>query len=128
MSSEKQKLILIADDNADILALIQHQMERAGFRVITASDGQEAVEKAAEYDFDLAILDVRMPRMSGFEVTEHFRATLDLADLPVILLTATVQDKQVARGFKAGANDYFKKPFSPRELEVRVRAILDEPK
>lgn len=119
-----QPLVLIADDEADILALVAFRLERDGFDVIKASDGAEALAAIREQLPDLAILDVMMPRLTGYEVTEQLRADAATSGIPVILLTARVQEADIARGMESGADDYVEKPFSPQELHVRVQAIL----
>lgn len=118
-------LVLVADDDADIRALVAFRLERAGFRVVTASDGEQALELARTESPDLAVLDVMMPRLTGLEVTKRLRQQQETSRLPVILLTARVQESDVALGLEAGADDYIKKPFSPQELGLRVQAILE---
>ncbi len=92
--------------------------------VIKASDGAEALEAIRDRLPDIAILDVMMPKLTGYEITEQLRADESTKRIPVILLTARVQEADVARGFESGADDYIKKPFSPGELQLRVQAIL----
>ena len=123
MSAER-KLVLVADDNDDILALVTFRLERAGYTVIQARDGQEALRMAGEHRPHLAILDLMMPRLDGYEVTRGIRRDPAIADMPVVLLTARAQEADVARGFDVGADDYIRKPFSPQELLSRVQAIL----
>jgi len=117
-------LVLVADDDADMRELIRYRLERSGYTVVTAVDGQEAVTLAAEHVPALAVIDVMMPRLDGFEVTRLLRAAPETARMPVILLTARAQEADVAQGFAAGADDYIRKPFSPQELSARVQAIL----
>ena len=117
-------LVLVADDDQLIRELVVFRLERAGYRVIAAADGQEALELAAEHLPDLAILDVMMPQLSGYEVTRRLRAEEATKRMPIILLTARVQEADVSEGFAAGADDYLTKPFSPQELGARVQAIL----
>jgi DNA-binding response OmpR family regulator len=119
-----QPLILIADDDPDILALVSFRLERAGYEVVQARDGEEAVQVALARRPDLAVLDVMMPRMDGYEATRQLRQHEETSRMPVILLTARVQEEDIARGFDAGADDYVKKPFSPQELGSRVHAVL----
>ena len=120
----ERPLVLVADDDADILALVSFRLQRAGYDVVQAGDGEEALRLARERRPDLAVLDVMMPRLTGDEVTRQLRASEETSRIPVILLTARVQEADVARGFEAGADDYIKKPFSPQELRARVQAIL----
>jgi DNA-binding response OmpR family regulator len=117
-------VILVADDDADILSLVAFRLERAGYDILPAHDGEEALRLAVERAPDLAVLDVMMPKLDGYEVTARLRSHEATRRMPVILLTARVQEGDVARGFEAGADDYIKKPFSPQELRARVQAIL----
>jgi DNA-binding response OmpR family regulator len=119
-----QPLVLAADDDEDILDLVAFRLERSGYTVIVARDGEEALELAAKELPDLAVLDVMMPKLDGFEVTRRLRAEEDMRRMPIILLTARSQDADVQQGFEAGADDYLRKPFSPDELRARVQAIL----
>ena len=124
MTTNGRPLILVADDDPDILALVSFRLERAGYDIVAATNGEEAVEVALARRPDLAILDVMMPRLDGYEATRRLREQEDTSHIPVILLTARVQEGDVARGFDAGADDYVKKPFSPQELGARVQAVL----
>ena len=122
--SDDPRTVLVADDDEDILQLVAFRLERAGYTVVTASDGQQALTAAREHRPDLAVLDVMMPGLNGYEVTRQLRSDPATAEIPVILLTARVQEADVSRGFEAGADDYLRKPFSPQELRSRVQAIL----
>ncbi|HET8811049.1 MAG TPA: response regulator [Gaiella sp.] len=117
-------LVLVADDDPDILDLVRYRLERSGYEVATATDGAEAVRLAGELAPALAVLDVMMPSLDGLEATRRLRDDPATADIPVILLTAKAQDADVQEGFLAGADDYIRKPFSPRELSARVQAVL----
>jgi DNA-binding response OmpR family regulator len=117
-------LILVADDDDDVRELVVFRLERAGYDVITAADGEQAVELASARRPDLCVIDVMMPKLDGYEVTRRLRETDGLSAVPVLLLTASVQDAAVAEGFEAGADDYVKKPFSPQELLDHVAAVL----
>jgi DNA-binding response OmpR family regulator len=117
-------LVLVADDDEDIRSLVTFRLERAGFRVIAAEDGDSALTLALERSPDLAVLDVMMPRLDGYELTRRLREHEQTKSMPIILLTARAQEADVARGFEAGADDYIRKPFSPQELRARVQAIL----
>jgi DNA-binding response OmpR family regulator len=119
-------LVLIADDDDDIRSLVVFRLERAGYDVVAARDGEEALRLARERSPDLAVLDVMMPKLTGLDVTRRLRADDATSDMPVILLTARVQDAEVERGYEAGADDYIRKPFSPQELRARVGAILGD--
>lgn len=117
-------VVLVADDDEDVLALVEFRLTRADLEVVTASDGEQALRLALELEPDLAVLDVMMPKRNGFDVAREIRRRDSLARMPVILLTARGQEADVTRGFEAGADDYLKKPFSPQELAARVRAAL----
>ena len=117
-------VVLVADDDDDIRDLVAFRLDRAGYTVLRAGDGQQALDLAKEHVPDLAVLDVMMPKLTGYDVTRELRANAATSRIPVILLTARVQEADVARGFEAGADDYVKKPFSPQELKARVQAVL----
>jgi DNA-binding response OmpR family regulator len=117
-------VVLAADDDEDILELVAFRLERSGYTVLRARDGQEALELARKEKPDLAVLDVMMPKLDGFELTRRLRAEEATSRMPIILLTARAQDTDLDRGFQSGADDYIRKPFSPQELSTRVQAIL----
>ena len=117
-------LVLVADDDPDILDLVRYRLERSGYEVAVARDGLDAVQLAGELSPSLAVLDVMMPSLNGFEVTRRLREDPATREIPVILLTARAQEADVQEGFDAGADDYIRKPFSPRELSARVQAVL----
>jgi DNA-binding response OmpR family regulator len=119
-----QPVVLAADDDEDILELIAFRLERSGYTVLRARDGEEALRIAREAKPDLAVLDVMMPKLDGFDLTRRLRADDETRAIPIILLTARAQDADVQAGFDAGADDYLRKPFSPQELRARVQAIL----
>lgn len=120
----EQPVVLAADDDEDILELIAFRLEHSGYTVLQARDGEEALDLARTSRPDLAVLDVMMPKMDGFEVTRRLREDDSTTRIPIILLTARTQEADVQRGFDAGADDYIRKPFSPQELRARVQAIL----
>jgi DNA-binding response OmpR family regulator len=117
-------LVLVADDDPDILALVRLRLERDGCEVLSAPDGETAFDLAVARTPDLALLDVMMPRLDGYEVTRRLRGHGPTASIPIILLTARVQEPDVEQGFAAGADDYVTKPFSPQALGERVQAVL----
>ena len=121
-------LILIADDDEDILELVRLRLTRSGYDTVLARDGVEALAAARERHPDVALLDVSMPGMTGYEVTEAIKSDPATADIPIILLTARAQTKDVAIGFEVGADDYITKPFSPQALLLRLSAVLDDTK
>ncbi|MGE5248994.1 MAG: response regulator transcription factor [Bacteroidota bacterium] len=116
--------ILIAEDEPDILELVAFTLRYAGFEVVTASNGEEAVQKAGREMPDLALLDVRMPRMTGYDACRAIKASPKLKDIPVVFLSAKGQESEIAAGMQAGAEEYLLKPFAPDQLTERVRAIL----
>jgi DNA-binding response OmpR family regulator len=123
-TADRRPLVLVADDDPDILMLVRFPLERAGYGIVSASDGQTALDLALAHEPDLAVLDVMMPRLDGYEVTQRLREHEATRAIPVILLTARVQETDLERGFAAGADDYMAKPFSPTELGARVQAAL----
>jgi DNA-binding response OmpR family regulator len=125
MTHRDTPLVLVADDEEDIRALVAFRLKRAGYEVITAADGEEALLLATSRLPDLAVLDMMMPKATGLEVTRSMREQATTKDIPVILLTARAQEADVSRGFEAGADDYVKKPFSPQDLQSRVQALLE---
>jgi DNA-binding response OmpR family regulator len=116
--------VLVADDDADIRALVVFKLESAGFDVVSVSDGRSALDAALAEPPDLVVLDLMMPRLTGLEVCAALRGSPGTETVPVILLTAKAQEADVTRGFEVGADDYVVKPFSPRELLSRVQAVL----
>jgi len=117
-------LVLCADDDEDILSLVALRLERAGYEVVTAVDGDEALRVAQERRPALAVLDVMMPKRTGYEVLSALRADEALGELKVILLSARVQESDVARGLDAGADAYLPKPFKAPELVAKVEELL----
>jgi two-component system, OmpR family, response regulator MtrA len=119
-----RRLILIADDDEDILALVKAVLERSGHEVVAVGDGAEALASVRRRRPDLAVLDITMPHVDGLEVLRRLRADAETTALPVVLLSAQAQEADVERGFATGASAYVKKPFSPRELAARVAELL----
>ncbi len=113
--------ILLADDEPDILAPVSYALRAEGFEVETAGDGQEALDAARGGGFDLVVLDIMMPRLSGTEVCKRLRAE---SIVPIIMLTAKDAEVDRVLGLELGADDYVTKPFSSRELASRIRAVL----
>jgi two-component system alkaline phosphatase synthesis response regulator PhoP len=116
--------ILIADDDPDILLLLSVYFERAGYDVAQARNGSEALRLATERLPSIAMLDVTMPGLDGFEVTRALRENAATRSMPVILLTARAQATDVAQGMAAGADEYVKKPFEAADLIDRVERLL----
>lgn len=116
--------ILIAEDEELLVELLEFKLRQAGFDVVTAPDGEVALDLAWKERPDLILLDGMMPVFDGFEVLRHLKSTPDLARIPVIMLTARRTESDIAMGLEQGAADYMVKPFSPVELLARVRKAL----
>jgi DNA-binding response OmpR family regulator len=116
--------ILIAEDERDIRELISFTLTFAGHQVTATTNGEEAFFKAQEILPDLILLDVRMPRMTGYEACEKIKATPATTGIPVVFLSAKGQESEVQTGLEAGATEYIIKPFAPDQLAERVNAIL----
>ena len=117
-------LVLCADDDEDILSLVSLRLQRAGFQVATAADGEEAMQVARDRRPVLAVLDVMMPKRTGYEVLAELRGDELLRGMKVILLSARVQEGDVARGMDAGADAYLAKPFRAQDLVSKVEELL----
>ena len=118
------KRILVIEDDPDIVELLRYNLERESFQVTSAGTGAEGLAELQRERPDLLILDLMLPEISGFELCRRLRQDSNLADLPVIMLTARSEEADVIAGIELGADDYIKKPFSPRELVARVGAVL----
>ncbi|MFN2281512.1 MAG: response regulator transcription factor, partial [Anaerolineales bacterium] len=122
MSSDKTKYkILAVDDEKRMVRFIQLNLEQDGFQVVTAYNGKEALEQVRTQLPDLVLLDIMMPDINGFEVLKKIR---EVSSVPVIMLTAKGEEDDRIQGLELGADDYITKPFSPRELVSRIRAVL----
>ena len=119
-------LVLCADDDEDILSLVSLRLRRAGFEVATAADGEQAVQIARDRRPVLAVLDVMMPKRTGYEVLAELRGDEALRGMKVILLSARVQEGDVARGMDAGADAYLAKPFKAQDLVSKVEELLNQ--
>ena len=116
--------ILVAEDEADIRELVSFMLRFAGHEVLAANNGEDAVLTAFREIPDLVLLDVRMPRMTGYDACRMIRANPDLKNVPVIFLSAKGQESEVRAGMAAGAEEYLLKPFSPMDLANKVKMIL----
>jgi len=121
LSNVMTKTILVVDDNASVRKLVQEYLSEQNFRVVTASNGQEALYTARHAKPDLILLDIMMPQMDGYEFIHTYRRE---ADTPIILLTAKLEETDKVLGLELGADDYVTKPFGMRELLARIRAVL----
>lgn len=116
--------ILVAEDERDIRELIGFTLRFAGYEVVTVGNGEEAVEAARVELPDLILMDVRMPKMTGYEACEIMKADPAISNIPVVFLSAKGQDSEIRTGLAAGATEYLLKPFAPDELTQRVRELL----
>ena len=116
--------ILIAEDEPDIRELVAFTLRFAGHEVFATSNGEEALHKASEYIPDIILMDVRMPRITGYDACRAMKADPLLKNIPVVLLSAKGQDSEIQTGLEAGAEEYLLKPFAPDQLTERVRVIL----
>lgn len=123
MNSSRNK-ILVVDDEADILNLLDYNLKKAGFDVLLARDGPEAIECARDRRPDLIVLDIMLPDMEGTEVLKRLKSNDSTRGIPVIMLTAKGEEVDKIVGLELGAEDYITKPFSPREFILRVKAVL----
>ncbi len=120
--TEKQRRILVVDDEQTVRDFLQRVLETAGYTVITASDGLEALEKMSQFDISLVLLDIMMPGLDGFEVLDHMRQHEE--NIPVIMLTGIQEARTKTDSLTLGADDYITKPFSVEELLARIQAKL----
>jgi DNA-binding response OmpR family regulator len=119
-----ESVILVAEDERDIRDLIVFTLQLAGFNVVEVPNGEEAVKKALEIKPDLILMDVRMPKMTGFEACKALKQEEKTQDIPVIFLSAKGQETEITTGLDLGAEEYFLKPFAPDDLIKRVNNIL----
>ena len=121
MAKEK---ILVVDDEEDILELVRFNLDKEGFTVTCSATGEDALSKARREAFDLIILDLMLPGIDGLQVTRKLKENADTRSVPIVMLTAKGEEPDVVAGLELGADDYITKPFSPRILVARVRAVL----
>ena len=118
--------ILVVDDEIYIVHILDFSLGMEGYEVITALDGEQALEKARAEKPDLIVLDIMMPKLDGYETCKILKADADTKEIPVILLSAKGRNVDQKIGFEVGADDYITKPFSPRKLVERINAILGQ--
>jgi two-component system phosphate regulon response regulator PhoB len=116
--------VLVIDDEKDIVSLLRYHLEKSGFQCLEGMDGSAALRSVREHHPDLLILDLMLPGMDGLEICRQLRQDITTARLPILMLTAKAEEVDRVVGLEVGADDYVVKPFSPRELVARVRAIL----
>ncbi|MBW3619951.1 MAG: response regulator [Actinobacteria bacterium] len=122
--TDRQK-VLVVDDEPDVLLLCRVNLEFEGYDVIEASDGEQAMERVRDERPDVVLLDVMMPKMDGWQVLSALKADAELKDIPVVMLTAKVQDQDQIRGWSSGAAEYITKPFSPLALSQVLQDVLN---
>jgi two-component system, OmpR family, alkaline phosphatase synthesis response regulator PhoP len=120
-----RRTVLVVDDEPDVLLLCRVNLEFEGYEVIEAADGEEAMERVRAHRPDVVLLDVMMPKMDGWQVLAAIKDDPELADIPVVMLTAKVQDQDQIRGWSQGAADYITKPFSPLALSQVLQDVLE---
>ena len=118
--------ILVVDDEVYIVHILDFSLGMEGYEVVTALDGEQALEKVAQQKPDLIVLDIMMPKLDGYETCKALKSNDDTKDIPVILLSAKGRNVDQKIGFEVGADDYITKPFSPRKLVERINAILGQ--
>ena len=119
-----KRKILIVEDDKNISNLVKYNLEKAGFDCLAAISGEDVLKMLKRQSVDLIVLDIMLPQMDGFEVCKHLKQNRELSQIPIIMLTAKGEEVDRIVGFELGADDYVVKPFSPRELVLRVKAIL----
>jgi two-component system phosphate regulon response regulator PhoB len=124
VSGLSKPLVLVVEDEAALATMLRYNLEKQGYRVEEAADGQEALTRIAETQPDLVLLDWMLPQMSGLEVCRQIRRRSSTRDLPVIMVTARTEDQDAVRGLNTGADDYISKPFAMDTLMARIRALL----
>jgi len=117
--------ILIAEDERDIRELVSLSLQFGGYTVVQAANGAEAVEQAQKELPDLILMDVRMPKMTGYDACRRIKAIPELRDIPVVFVSAKGQESEIRTGLEAGAEEYILKPFAPDELVKQVQSVLD---
>ena len=118
-----KEIILIIEDDKDIIKMLEYNLKKEGFKTLSASDGEDALDLAVRRHPDLVILDLMLPGMDGLEVCKNLKRDTKTASIPVIMLTAKSQESDKIVGLELGADDYMTKPFSPRELIARIRPL-----
>ena len=116
--------ILVVDDEEDILELVRYNLAREGYRVVCAASGEQALNKAGSEPFDLIVLDLMLPGIDGLEVAKKLKNKPETRHIPIIMLTAKGEEADIVTGLELGADDYVTKPFSPRILLARVKAVI----
>ncbi|MDD4179861.1 MAG: response regulator [Candidatus Margulisbacteria bacterium] len=126
MAEVAVKRILVVDDEPDVASLLTLMLKSQGYEVIAAGDGQEALEKARSENPDLILLDVMLPRLDGYKVARMLKFDENYSHIPIIMLTAKIQDRDKQTGLEMGANDYVTKPFDTAQLLAKIKDILEK--
>jgi len=126
MAEVATKRILVVDDEPDVASLLTLMLKSQGYEVIAAGDGQEALEKARSENPDLILLDVMLPRLDGYKVARMLKFDENYSHIPIIMLTAKIQDRDKQTGLEMGANDYVTKPFDTAQLLAKIKDILEK--
>lgn len=116
--------VLVVEDEADVMDLLRYNLNKSGFDVLIATSGLEGLEKASQHRPDLILLDIMLPGMNGYEVCKKLRNTAETASIAIVMLTAKGETLERVKGLELGVDDYVTKPFSPRELILRIQAVL----
>jgi len=119
-----KETLLIVDDEQDIIELIKYNLENEGYSILTAQTGEQAIQIARHSQPDLMVLDLMLPGIDGLEVTKYLKQNEHTQNIPIVMLTAKGEESDIVTGLELGANDYISKPFSPKVLVARIRAIL----
>jgi len=120
----KQKYIIVIEDEKDILDVLEYNLKREGFRVSTSSDGREGLKMVRQDKPDLVLLDIMLPEIDGLEICRNLKSEISTRAIPIIMVTAKEEESDVVLGLGLGADDYVVKPFSPKELIARIKALL----
>lgn len=124
MSNNSSATVLVVEDEEAIMTLLKYNLEKEGFSVLTAMDGEDALAQVKEYKPDIIVLDWMLPSMTGVEVCKSLRRNPNTKNIPIIMLSARGQEDDRVQGLDSGADDYITKPFSPSELVARIRAVF----
>ena len=128
LATQADEKILLIEDDSDISELVQYNLEREGYRVYASGDGEIGLNQALQLKPNLIILDLMLPGLDGLSVCRKLRASQETQDIPIVMLTAKGEESDVVIGLEMGADDYVSKPFSPKELVARIRAVLRRPR
>lgn len=122
--TDKQPVVLVADDEEDIKVVLRMFLEAVGYEVVTAFDGLDALEQIKSTKPDVVLMDIMMPVIDGIEVVRQMKATPGIRDIPVVMLTAAAQSDMVEKAIQAGAADYIVKPFEPETVQKAIEKVL----